>query len=138
MTARNTVSINQQKKVTLMKKTMCLALAVMMAVCAACASADILYGGWQAAESPELTEERTAVFETAIKDLVGVNYVPVAYLGSQVVAGTNHCFLCKATVVYPNAVPSYTLVYFHEDLEGNATIMQSTDIDIAALSAPAE
>ena len=72
------------------------------------------------------------------KDLVGVNYVPVAYLGSQVVAGTNHCFLCKATVVYPNAVPSYTLVYIHEDLEGNATIMQSTDIDIAALSAPAE
>ena len=53
-------------------------------------------------------------------------------------AGTNHCFLCKATVIYPDAVPSYALVYVYEDLEGHASVTQITDIDIAALSAPAE
>ena len=28
-------------------------------------------------------------------------YVPVAYLGSQVVAGTNHAFLCQMFTAYP-------------------------------------
>ena len=121
-----------------MKKILCLTLAMMMIACAACASATSLLGSWQTAESPELTEDRTALSEKAVEGLLGVSYVPVVYLGNQVVAGTNHCFLCKATVIYPDAVPSYALVYVYEDLEGHASVTQITDIDIAALSAPAE
>ena len=68
--------------------------------------------------------------------MVGVSYEPVAYLGSQVVAGTNHCFLCKATIVYPNAVPSLVLIYIYEDLQGNTEILNIADLDIAGFSAP--
>ena len=64
---------------------------------------------------------------------MGVDYVPVAYLGSQVVAGTNHCFLCRATVVYPGAQPTLALVYVWEKLDGTAEILSIADLDIASL-----
>ena len=70
--------------------------------------------------------------------LTGVRYEPVAYLGSQLVAGRNHCFLCKATVVYPGAAPKFVLVYIYEDLSGNARMTNIAALDIAALSAPAK
>ena len=54
-----------------------------------------------------MTEEQKAVFDKAVEKLLGVSYEPVTYLGSQVVAGQNHCFLCKATVIYPDAKPTY-------------------------------
>ena len=91
-----------------------------------------LLGGWQASESPEITEEIQAVFDKAFEELVGVDYVPVAYLGSQVVSGTNYCLLCQATVVYPGALPSYVLVFINETLEGEVTIMNIVDFDFGA------
>lgn len=63
-------------------------------------------------------------------------YEPVAYLGIQVVAGMNHCYLCRATVVYPDAQPSWKLVYVYEPLEGVAEITRIADLDLAALATP--
>lgn len=87
-------------------------------------------GGWAIAEDTSITAERKAVFDKALEGLVGVNYVPAAYLGSQVVAGTNYCFLAQATVVYPGAQPYYVLVYIYQDLEGNAQIMNFADMPV--------
>ena len=47
-------------------------------------------GGWGTASDPTITDEVRALFEKALDGLVGVNYVPVTYLGTQVVAGYNH------------------------------------------------
>ena len=88
-------------------------------------------GGWTAAEDTALTDDQRSLFEKALEGLVGVGYEPVAYLGSQVVAGLNHCFLCKATVVYPGAEPAYKLVYIYESLDGNASLTDVADLDIA-------
>lgn len=41
----------------------------------------------------------SAADNEAVNRLTGVDYEPVAYLGSQVVSGLNHCYLAKATVV---------------------------------------
>ena len=82
-------------------------------------------GGWQASESPEITSKLRAVFDKALDGLVGVGYEPIAYLGSQIVAGTNHAFFCKAQVVYPNSLPYFAIVYIYENLDGKAEI---TDI----------
>lgn len=117
-----------------MKKLIALLTAVMMLLGLAAASAETLAGGWSTAENTEITEENRAVFEKAMEGLVGVNYEPIAYLGSQVVAGTNHCFLCKATVVYPDAVPTLSLVYIYEDLQGNARILNISALDLAAFA----
>ena len=79
-------------------------------------------GGWDCSVDPAVTPELQAVFADAMNGLTGVDYTPEAYLGSQVVAGTNHCFLCRSQTVYPNASPYYTLVYVYEDLNGEADL----------------
>ena len=88
-------------------------------------------GGWQVAEDSVLTDEQKAIFEKALEGLVGVDYIPVACLGTQVVAGTNYCFLATATVVYPDAQPKLVLVYVYADLSGNAEIMNFADMPVA-------
>ena len=92
-----------------------------------------LSGGWTPAGDPAITEEIRALFDQAMEGLVGVNYVPVAYLGSQVVAGTNHAILCQATVVYPGAQPKWTIVYLYEDLTGHVEILSIADFDFGSL-----
>ena len=92
-----------------------------------------MVGGWIPAADPAVTEEMNALFEKGISGLLGVKYTPVAYLGSQVVAGTNHAFLCHATVVYPNAQPEYVIVYLYEDLQGNVSVLNIADFDIGSL-----
>ncbi len=91
-----------------------------------------LVGGWTPSASPELSEDRLAVFEKALEGLVGVSYTPVAYLGSQVVAGMNHCYLCQAQLVYPGAQPSYKLMYIYEAPDGSCEILSVADLDFGA------
>ena len=91
-----------------------------------------LAGGWTATDDPTITQERSDLFEKALGQLVGVDYTPVAYLGSQVVAGGNHCFLCLSRVVIPDAIPKYVLVFIYEDLQGNAQIMNIADFDFGS------
>ena len=120
-----------------MKKFFVIALALVLSLGILCAHAEPLMGGWNVAESIEVTDELKAVFDKAFEGLLGVNYEPLAYLGYQVVAGTNHCFLCSATVVYPGAQPGLVLVYIYEDLEGNAEITSIADFDLAEFSGAA-
>ena len=122
-----------------MKKIIAILLASLILLSAAAGIAEgSLSGGWNVAENTGITKENKAILEKALKKLVGVSYEPIAYLGSQVVAGLNHCFLCKATVVYPNAVPTLALIYIYEDLSGNVQITNIADFDIAELSVPTE
>lgn len=116
-----------------MKKLIAVLAALLMLVSAATAEDGLLSGGWTPSADPAVTEELQAVFDKGIESLVGVGYTPVAYLGSQVVAGTNHVFLCQTTVVYPGAQPYYTIVYLYEDLQGNVTILNIAELDVGAL-----
>lgn len=86
-----------------------------------------LVGGWQKAESTELTDEARAAFAKATEGLVGVDYKPVTLLGTQVVAGTNYRILCEATVVYPGAETQKVVMTIYEDLDGNASILSIED-----------
>ena len=116
-----------------MKKIAALFLAIALLTGVACAEQLPLAGGWTPSASPEMTEKLEALFAKGLEKLVGVSYVPVAYLGSQVVAGTNHCFLAQATVIYPDAQPAYALVYLYEKLDGEVEILSITDFDFGAL-----
>ncbi len=91
-------------------------------------------GGWTLADDMELTEEQKALFEKAMEKLLGVDYYPSYYLGSQVVAGTNHCFLCRAAVATVEQPTCYALVYIYEDLEGNASVLSIQDIEPSRLN----
>ena len=121
-----------------MKKMLTLTLALMMILMtASAAAADPLMGGWTPSEDPTVTEELKALFEKGTETLTGIDYIPVAYLGSQVVAGRNHAFLCKAVTAYPGTElevsPAYAMVYLYEDLSGNVSILSIADFDIGSL-----
>jgi len=88
-----------------------------------------LAGGWTVTEDASLTEESLAVYELAVMDLDDVRCEAVALLATQVVSGTNYCFLQRTTSYEPNAVPYYQLVYIHEELDGDAYVMETQDIE---------
>lgn len=106
-------------------------LVVAVLLCASAAfGEEMLAGGWTVADSAEVTDDMQLLFEKAMAEMVGVDYVPVAVLGFQLVAGTNYCFLCRATVVYPDAQLYYALVYLYQDLSGNASVLQIDPLEI--------
>lgn len=103
--------------------------------------APAVMGGWNAAADPAITDEIRAIVEKGLNGLVGVNYEPVTYLGTQVVAGRNHAVLCKASPVTLNAIPTWKILFFYEDLQGNVQLMNIADFDFGALctyGSPAE
>ena len=81
-----------------------------------------LAGGWTPAEDFSITDERQAIFDKGMAVISSI-HTPLAYLGSQVVAGTNHCFLSKGS-------NWLELVYFYEDLQGNVQLMNIADLPI--------
>lgn len=90
-------------------------------------------GGMTDAESPVVPDRVKELVTKANETLAGAQYTPVAYLGSQVVAGTNHCILCLETPTVPDAASVYAIITLYEDLDGNAQI---TDVQECAAGAP--
>lgn len=87
-------------------------------------------GGWGVAGDPAITDEIRAIFDKGTEGLVGVNYIPVTYLGMQIVAGYNYAILCQATTVYPGAQPRWVIMYLFEDLDGGVTLTNIVDLNI--------
>ena len=95
-------------------------------------------GGWTLTETVEMPEEAKTAFDRALEGLVGVNYTPVALLGSQTVSGRNYCFLCEAAVVYPDAQPYYAVVTVYQNLEGKAEIRNIVALDLGRIAETGE
>lgn len=119
-----------------MKKLFAVILAVLMLLAlGACGEKkEAAVGGWSAAEGAALTEEARAAFEKATEGMVGVDYVPVALLGTQLVAGTNYAVLCEARAVVPDAQPYYAIVFVYRDLQGGAELLKIVDLDLGAIA----
>lgn len=64
-----------------------------------------LVGGWKLApmEACNLPQQVATGFSEVTKALVGANYVPVLYAGTQLVHGINHMLICKQTLAAPGA-----------------------------------
>ena len=85
-----------------------------------------ILGGWSA-----YTDTPTEL-NAALDGLEGCVYKPIALLGTQIVAGTNYCFLCETTVVVPDAQPGYALVYVFDGLEGEHELLRVQEIEFSA------
>ncbi len=66
---------------------------------------------WTLPETIEMTDDVQELFTNAMNGLVGVDYVPLGYMGEK---DGVYCILCRATVVYPDAKPYYALVYVND------------------------
>ena len=84
------------------------------------------------AESPMTGGWSTYTDDPTEISAVGCVYKPIALLATQVVAGTNYCFLCETTVVAPDAQPSYALVYVFDGLSGEHEILRVQEIEFSA------
>ena len=62
-------------------------------------------GGWTVAENAEVTADHKKIVEDAASQIEGFSYEPVRLIATQVVAGTNYCFLCKSTVMAQMGLP---------------------------------
>ena len=84
-------------------------------------------GGWAINNDFDGIDDANAMsaFEKATEDLDGYRYDVAAVLGSQIVAGTNYLYLCRAEMVVPDAKPEYVIIKVYEDLEGNAEVTGS-------------
>ncbi len=90
----------------------------------------MLAGGWAVAEDPTITEDLNNKLWQALDSYqtgtITVAYTPVAYLGSQVVAGTNYAILCRSQEI--NQQPTLVIIYLYEDLEGNVSVLSIADL----------
>ena len=94
-----------------------------------------MLAGWTVSEDPSITSDIEQLLWTALDSYqtgtITVAYTPVAYLGSQLVAGTNHAVLCRASEI--NKGSSWVIIYLYEDLQGEATVLNIADFDFGSL-----
>lgn len=96
--------------------------------------AEALSGGWSIPDDHTvgtLPEEVQAAFDKATESLTGAGFTPMAYLGSQIVAGTNYALLCCGEGSAAELGTYLQVIVIYEDLEGNAQITGITTVDMA-------
>jgi hypothetical protein len=131
----------------LKKLSVALLAFVLLFVMAACGSSDQtsentsgtetsepVAGGWELFDNKAnvLPEDVQASFDKASETFTGSELKPVAYVASQVVAGTNYMILCEAATTTEQPKTSYQMVIVYADLEGNAEITQIKEFDLTA------
>lgn len=71
----------------------------------------------------KLPQKVATGFSSAMSQIVGAQYEPLVYCGSQVVNGTNHMIICKQTIVTRNRDVHVVTVVLHETLDGEFSIL---------------
>lgn len=78
-----------------------------------------------------LPEDVQAAFDQSSGQAEGFMLTPMAYLGSQVVAGTNYAILCCGETTAEDSVTCAQIVTVYQDLEGKAEITNICTLDLA-------
>ena len=91
-------------------------------------------GGWSTTLPQKykiLDDKVQTIFTDATNKQVGITYLPIALVGTQLVSGTNYAILCYGTYSDQNATTAIYLVTIYSDLENNNEIISSANIDLA-------
>ena len=120
-----------------MRKILTALLAIcLITVMSACGeeneSTNTVYGGWEIdgiTSQQSLPEDIQKVFEKATVSESEYTLEPVAYIGTQVVAGSNHMILCRATTS-DEREGTYKVAIIYADLEGNAELTSLCDFSL--------
>ncbi len=92
-------------------------------------------GSWTVSDAEAGTlspDEVQNAFDDAVSEYTGVSLKPIAYLGSQVVAGTNYKVLCAGAPVTPNAVEQLYVATIYVDTDGNASFSDVSTFDLTS------
>lgn len=81
-------------------------------------------GGWKFDElkACNLPQKAASAFTAVTSELVGAEYEPVLYVGSQVVHGTNYCVIAKQTSVTSKPETRLMKLIINDDGKGHASL----------------
>lgn len=111
-----------KKRISWIAFVLALVLLVGTAVPASAASA----GSWKinGQIGNYLSKAEQKVFNKAVEKLTGVAYTPVFTLATQVVAGTNYAFFCKAVTATAKPRTTWKVLIVNENLKGKVKLMK--------------
>lgn len=88
-----------------------------------------MIGAWNLELKPAALPEKAATaFTQTIQHLVGAEYVPVLYVGEQIVHGVNYMVICKKTILAQNAPPPTLAKVVINSCDDEYRILEITDI----------
>ena len=90
----------------------------------------MILGGWNLDEVKgcNLPQKVATDFTAVTGELVGADYEPIAYLGSQQVNGTNYRILALQRMVTPNAEKRIVKMIIHEELDGSVRMVSVSGV----------
>lgn len=89
-------------------------------------------GGWNLEEvkGTALPQKVQTDFTAVTSDMVGADYEPIAYLGSQVVNGTNYRILALQKMTRPDIEKRIVKMIIHEALYGSVRLVSVSGVDL--------
>ena len=76
----------------------------------------------------KMPDDVQTAFDKAVEGYDGMSFTPVAYLGSQVVAGANYAVLCVAKPAVQNSKNELKVVVVYKDLKGGASVLRVNNL----------
>ena len=89
-------------------------------------------GSWDISEIKgcNLPQKAQSAFTAVTGELVGADYQPVLYVGSQVVNGTNYCILAVQTIITAEPEKRLVKVIINVSSNGKASLVSVSGIAI--------
>lgn len=82
--------------------------------------ANSVSGGWNIGIITDGMPQKVATAFGKLCDLIGARYTPIAYVGSQIVNGTNHAVLAEQEIANREATKNIVLIVFNEPIDASA------------------
>ena len=87
-------------------------------------------GGWDISSLKPCTlpQKAASAFANVMGGLVGAEYSPVLYVGSQMVNGINHCIIAIQTLTVPNPEKRLVKLVINEATDNTASLVSISGI----------
>ena len=81
-------------------------------------------GSWNIDELKpcNLPQKAASAFTEITSRVIGAEYMPVLYVGKQLVNGTNYCILAVQTLITANSPKRLVRMVIHESLDGKYSV----------------
>ena len=91
-----------------------------------------LLGGWNLddVKGCNLPQKAQTDFTAVTSDLVGAEYEPIAYLGSQAANGTNYRFIALQKLVIPNSDKKFVKMIINEAPDGSVRLVSVSGLPL--------
>ena len=92
----------------------------------------MILGGWniEDVKGCNLPQKVATDFTAVTSELVGAEYEPIAYLGSQQVNGMNYRILALMRTVTPESEKRIVKMIIHEELDGSVRLISVSGVSL--------